>query len=365
MLSIRQVGQPSQGQVLSVLESAIQDDRYDSLSAPVAYVVDSGTTKLLNRFRAEDIQRLKKRWLVAIDWCRSSPVALDRLDALSKSTVRIVDGTSVVSRPGCLPYQSFHPKGFLFTGKSARLLVMGSANVSSNGLTVGTELDSIIEVTSRRTAAERSAWDAIGATESWFDGLWRRATPYAGIRTQYKTRYGSALRTPIPTSDDTTPPSIGSGRMFKAEDLVKLRAASHFWIQTNGGVSKNRGPGLPGNQLMMSAFSRVFFDSPAIDVPRDTHLGYVTISYNGNSIPGRSLRFSNNAMDVLTLPVPVTDGPATYANETLLFTRAPDGSNVKFVLEVLSRSQAAAAKRSSTVIGGVFTMTSGRQFGIF
>lgn len=365
MLRVRQIGQPSQGQVLSVLREAIRDDRYDSISAPVAYAVDSGTTMLLSKFRAQDAQRLRKRWLVAIDWCRSSPVALDLLGAQPKSEVRIVDGPSVVSRPGCPPLRSFHPKGFLFTGKTARLLIAGSANLSRNGLTVGTELDSIIEVSNPRTTAEWNVWRSIGLTSSWFNRLWQPAAPYADIRTPYENRYKAALRRPIPVADDTTAPSIGSRSMFKADDLVKLRAASHFWIQTKGGISKNRGPGSPGNQLMMSAFSRVFFGSAPTDVPRDTHLGYVTIAFSGHDIGGRSLRFSNNAMDVLTLPVPGTVGPPTYDNETLLFTRIRNGAGVKFVLDVLTGPQAALAKGKSSAIGAAYSMTSGRECGVY
>jgi len=53
------------------------------------------------------------------------------------------------------------------------------------------------------------------------------------------------LSRPIPIADDTAAPSISSRRMFQPADLVKLRAASHFWIQTRGGISKNEGPARP------------------------------------------------------------------------------------------------------------------------
>ena len=365
MLRVEQLGQPGQGQAVDLLRDAVHDSRYRSLSAPVAYVVDSGISLLLKRCNAADIARLTKRWLVAIDWCRSSPTALDILDGLSNSSLRIVDGKRVVANSGCAPSRSFHPKGFLFSGPRARLLVSGSANVSRNGLSTGHELCTVIEVKDPSNAVELKAWGALGATGKWFDGLWKPAVVYPTIRSEYEAKYRRALKRPTPIVDDTASSSVGPGRTFGADDLVRLRAATCFWTATKGGVSKNLGAGRPGNQLNMSALTRVYFGMPAKDVPRDSHLGYITIRWGGQDFGQRSIRYSNNSMDVLTLPHPGTQGPPTYEDETLLFTRFADGTSIKYRLEVLTAAEAAAARKKSQAVDGLYAMRSLRKFGVY
>ena len=150
-------------------------------------------------------------------------------------------------------------------------------------------------------------------------------------------------------------------------DPMRLRllgSCDHLWI-FSGQLHENRGPGLPGNQLMMSAMTRVFFGVEARDVPRDTHLGYFAITRGWAEKPDCPLRFSNNSMDVLSLPVPGGSWPADYSQTTLLFTRTVVGGRTKFKLEVGNAAKAVKWKKASERVGGDFAMTSGREWGVF
>jgi hypothetical protein len=73
------------------------------------------------------------------------------------------------------------------------------------------------------------------------------------------------------------------------------------------------------------------------------------------------MRFSNNAMDVLTLPLPGSQGPAKYDQEVILFTQR-EGD---FKLEVGTAAAVRSWKSRSTTVGGAFTMSSGRPWGVF
>jgi hypothetical protein len=185
----------------------------------------------------------------------------------------------------------------------------------------------------------------------------------AEIFPQYKRQYEGRARNGIivPTDEDTGP----IGRGLSSDQLVKLRVSRRFWIEA-GNLHRNRGPGRPGNQLMMSRNMRVFFGFPAIDLPRDTLVGNVALEYGDFRGEDCSLRFSNNAMDVLALPVPGTEGPSKYDQETLLFERVSDRAAVHFVLRVLSNAEKRRSKvASARARGGPYRMTSGREWGTF
>lgn len=232
---------------------------------------------------------------------------------------------------------------------------------------LGHEVGSLLSVTKPLSAGEAAAWAAAEAVQDWFDSLWRSATPLSAIDAQYKVRFESSehLRAPTPTDDDAadTEATRASRRTrgLSAEQLRQLRAASSFWIEA-GLLHENRGRGRPGNQLMLSRMTRVFFGFTAVEVPRDTYIGRVAIEYGNVLRDDCSLRFSNNHMDVLTLPLPGSEGPASYDGEVLLFERQ---STLRYRLSVLSTAAARDARRKSKDANAEFKMSSGRAFGVF
>ena len=113
-------------------------------------------------------------------------------------------------------------------------------------------------------------------------------------------------------------------------------------------------------QLMMKRYSRVFFGFTAKDLPRDSAIGEVSIEWQGRRNAGRTLRFSNNSMDVLTLPVP--DEGEAYDQQTLHFEQVGVRA---FKLNIGSRTDVRRWKRRSEVIDGILPMRSERQWGVY
>jgi hypothetical protein len=73
------------------------------------------------------------------------------------------------------------------------------------------------------------------------------------------------------------------------------------------------------------------------------------------------MRFGNNYMDKLDLPIPGIDGPPSYEDSVLRFEREPDGA---FRLSLGTPSEVRRWKRSSERAGTLLTMRGGRQWGV-
>ena len=312
---------------------------------------------------------MQKRFLVGIDWFRSEPVALDALSALPGASVRVVDGERVVDIPGCRPVRSYHPKAFVFrkdwpsTDGLIGCLV-GSGNLSRNGLSVGHELD----LWSCSVGSSADVIASLSDIHDWFESLWASATPYSAIRNRYRPRFEAHQRTSsrATTDDDAAPEVLERQRGLKGDDLVVIRSFDNLWIDT-GSMYSNLGPGVSGNQIDLRRYTRVFFGFPPSDLPKNAAIGGIPVVYGGTVYPDRHLRYGNNEMDKLNLPVPAT-GTIDYRNKTLLFTRTvgPNGS-VRFTMEIGQagdrskwRTRSRRAKTAFKFGGG-----SQREFGVF
>lgn len=346
----------SDGSYVAGVAAAYERVRPTQMMAAVAYATHSGVAELVHRLEAmARWKKVRKRWLIGIDFCRSDPLALDELDTLPKSQVRIYDGAFVVGRKGCCPRTSFHPKVYAFRHNTEKAVVVGSGNLSRTGLCSGIEAGAVV--------ADPTA-SAFRRVRKWFDGHWEEATPLGEIADRYEARYRTAdnRRHPMPTDDDAAPGSVGTGRQLTPVQLRKLNVCAHLWIEA-GNLHPNRGPDRPGNQLMLKRNSRVFFGFPARDVDKDTKLGDVAIEFSGTVRSDCSLRFSNNRMDVLTLPVPGTEGPEAYDRKTLCFEQV---GLRQFRLTVGGRRDVARWKQRSKAVDGHFRMSTGRrEWGVF
>jgi len=183
----------------------------------------------------------------------------------------------------------------------------------------------------------------------------------------YEAQYDARLLTPCPTDDDALDDSTVSRRFgvrrLEPDDVSRLRAASTMWIEA-GNLHKNRGPKKPGNQLMMSPMTRVFFGFPPRDVPTDTKIGDVSIRHNTGPTLSYSLRYSNNSMDVLSLPIPDLDGPPIYDQETIVFVKRAIGGALVCDMSLASATTVRQLKARSNKAGASFRMTSGRRWGV-
>ncbi len=343
------------GRYMDLIRSACERTNPGRICAAVAYATHSGVAELEAALgESPGWKRASKRWLVGIDYCRSDPAALSHLARLPRSKVRIFDGEFVSGRTGCVPRYSYHPKTWLLLGPKQSGVVVGSGNLSYTGLLHGIEA---------AAAVSGSQTSAIKDMRTWFSGQWREATQLAAIENRYRKEHDSVenRRRPPPSEDDTVPGSASKTGQLRPDDLRKLRVCRHLWIEA-GNVIRNRGPGRPGNQLMMQRNSRVFFGFAAEDLKRDSPIGNVAIRFDAYQHPDRTLRFSNNSMDVLTLPVPGQGGPEEYDQKTLHFEQI---GVREFELTIGRPAAVRRWKQRSASIEGEFRMRSGRRWGVY
>ncbi len=344
------------------LERASTAADFSAEDVAVAYATVGGTlclpSSLVESGRA-------MRWLVGIDWCRSDPDALDHLASLRRSTVRVPFGSSVVANAECLPSVPFHTKSYLFRGEDALGLATGSANLSRSGLSRGYEHGAFVVVSKPRTRAERAAWANLRRAARWFDSLWQRSDRWVDVRVQYRRRHEHVRtsRSILVTDDDAVGAGAAALRQLSPSDLRVIRASSNLWVEVDY-VTPNLGHGRPGNQIDMQAMTRVFFGVPPVVVPRNAALASLVVVYGGAPFDA-SLRFGNNSMDKINLPIPGAGGPPDYVGQTLLFTRRGDGRGLVYDLRLANPGTKREWSRRSRQAQGLFRMRSGRTWGVF
>jgi HKD family nuclease len=364
MSQIDYIAQPNSRTTLDALENILRNHEIERIDVAVAYITASGAYDLLKRVSGTlgaAWSCVPKRWLTSFDYCRTEPVALDSLRTVPNSTIRIHDAEFCLRHSGA-PKVPFHPKAFLVRTSRRDYALTGSGNMSRSGLARGIEAGLVIGI-DRAHTAEPTATAAIQALNHWFFTRWESAAPLNDpLMLSYTDLFESRgnLKAPVPTEDDVASTDTGR-RALSTADLRKLRVCRHFWIDA-GNVTRNRGPNLPGNQLMMKRLSRVFFGFGSAAIPQNTHIGNVEISFNGGQSAPFSLTYSDNNMDKLVLPIPGAEAPVSYDNEYLLFRRAAPGA---FELSLGNRTQRTQWLRHSTAIDGAFRMQSGREWGVF
>jgi len=305
------------------------------MDAAVAYATPGGVNKLREAFDVVSMTKwdeIAKRWLLSIDYCRTNPYAIEMLTRGGE--VRVHDGSNVVTRTLCNPQLPFHPKAFIFRNGTDHVgIIQGSGNLSRNGMTQGHEVGAFVTSATANAQVSQNFTSESAKMQAWFDHLWSIASPATGIIDRYKEVYKSKahVKNPTPTDDDETPPGRsytktrrdGSTRnvYVSSPDPVmvrKLRTADNFWIVA--GNSGNR-PGRPGTQINMTPYTRVFFEFQAECKDINQEIGKVIIVYNGTRHADIPLRFSDNCMDVITLPLPDAIGVGHYELKPIRFQR--------------------------------------------
>lgn len=358
------IAQPAFRTTLDALQGLLQDGTVISIDVAVAYVTLGGAYDLLTRVSqtlGNAWSHIPKRWITSFDYCRTEPLALASLLNVPNSSVRIHDAQFCLDHRGA-PKVPFHPKTFLIRTDLRDYALAGSGNMSRSGLSRGVEAGLVVGV-NRAGTTEPTASATMQSMRSWFATTWNsatRLTPQLLATYSQLFEHKDNLRAPAPTEDDVA--STDTGRQaLSTKDLQRLRLCRHFWIEA-GNITKNRGPNLPGNQLMMKRLSRAFFGFASTAVPENTHIGDVEISFNGGQGDLFSLTYSDNKMDKLVLPIPGAGGPLAYDNKYLLFQRTKAG-----VFELTIGTKAAKAQwlKKSGAIDGNFRMASGRKWGVF
>lgn len=358
------IAQPTSGTTLDAIEAITNGSNLINADVAAAYITSSGTYDLLRRIESTLGTKwtgVKKRWITSFDYCRTQPVALDALLSLPSSSVRVY-GAEFCLANGGMPKIPFHPKAFLFRGKERDFALAGSGNLSRSGLSKGVEVGLTLAV-NRNNPVEATSAASMAALRQWFRAVWDAATPLdAALLARYGKLFESVtnLAHPVATEDDLASEETTRGSLTN-RDLQKLRVCSNFWIDA-GNITKNRGPALPGNQLMMKRLSRVFFGYGPAAVTENTVIGSVHISFNGGPVGHYTLSFSDNKMDKLNLPIPGAAGPAAYDNQLILFREVRPH---EFSLTIGTKADKANWLKRSRAIGADFKMSSGREWGVF
>lgn len=364
MSEIDYVAQPAMRSALEVLENIASSGGVQSLDVAAAYITAGGLHDFVDRMETAlggDWPSVEKRWLTSFDYCRTQPVALEKLLSLPTSSVRVHDAHFTLAH-NAMPKIPFHPKTFLIRSDDKDFALAGSGNLSRSGMSRGVEVGLALSVL-RTNPAEASSAASMQSLRDWYLATWNNATPLnPALIKRYTALFESQdnLKNPTVTEDDLASDENANGAL-SSKDLQKLRICKNFWIES-GNITKNRGPKLPGNQLMMKRMSRVFFGFFPNSVPVDTLIGSVGLYFGGNPIEQYSLSYSNNKMDKLNLPMPAILGPVEYDNSDLLFEQV--GPQI-FRLSLGTAKDKAGWRKRSNAISASFKMRSGREWGVF
>ena len=352
--------------VVGLIKDIATKAKYKRVTGVFAYATAAGVKLLIDALRenTKGWNEIEKRWVVSIDYARTEPEALKKLVGLNNSFVRVPFFEAIMKNK-FKPKRNFHPKTILFDSRRGVEIgpvgiVVGSGNLSISGLSLGYESAISINWANRISKKDRDGVKSIITEIDSIGELFDIATP---ITISMINAY-QAKRPKIKHDLDDEVDEVKTITKKKTEvDVAKaiaLKTSTHFWIDVRY-VVPNLGKGKPGNQIDMQRGSRTFFGfSPEI-IKRNASLGDIAIQYDDKTATCH-MRFGNNYMDKLNLPIPGEDGPATYQNKTILFEKQKSGS---FLLSVGSKSDIAYWKKLSQRRRTLYKMQGGREYGVF
>lgn len=358
------------GVVLDVLaDASARAADYTHLDVAVAYASGEGVRLLDERLASETWSGAQKRFLVSIDFGFTEPRALSRLNDLPNAEVRVPNASSVLQSPSLKPRSAFHAKTFAFGGANwyeLRSVVVGSSNLTASALSVGAEV--VTKLVWDSPAAARDDLQRTKPHFDWFNEAWDRAEMLVDVLDAYRARRRALPKPRRRLPEERTAPvrryvASLDGHVVNGTLAVQLAAARTLWISGES-IIHNRG-GLPGNQLNTRRGTRVFFGFGADDVSRNTTLGFVNIRVGDRSYIERSIRFGDNGMDIVGLPISEQNGLETYEGVILVFTRdgASEVNDNHYTLTVTDEEGLAALK-AAAANSVELSMASGRPYGL-
>ncbi|MGH2613744.1 MAG: hypothetical protein ACRDJC_00755 [Thermomicrobiales bacterium] len=355
----------------ALADASEQAGAYEHVDVAVAYASAEGVRSLNNRLSSGTWSAARKRFLVSIDFGFTQPRALARLSELNNAEVRIPNGHAVLASPTLRPPSAFHAKVFVFRGEEwydLTALVIGSANLTASALSTGAEV--VTKQTWKKNAGGPGWWEHLELAKpvlDWFEDTWETAAPLSDVLDDYRSRYRD-LPKPRQLREEKTP---ATRRYLASPDKhvisgalpVQLAAAKALWIDASS-IIHNRGQN-PGSQLNTPRGTRVFFGFGSENVGRNTTLGTVFIRVDGYPYVERTIRFSDNSMDIVNLPIPEHHGLDTYQGAVLVFKREPlaiDGRG-QFTVTVTD-SAGVDSQKASAAHSIELSMHSGRKYGL-
>ena len=341
--TVQDAGLEKSGAVLSTVRALGSQRTYSALFCAMAYASRNGAADLANALKGPSWENADKRWLIGIDFGTTEPAALEFLSRLPKSKVRVPNGSAVLARPGFMPQRTFHPKSLVLYDRSGAPtgLVVGSANLTRNGLSNGTEMSVAYQWPRTLSELEKRILAQCKPGILLLERLWRAATPLEEVLGEYQRLWSTSARSRRSVEDDVTTPEERpdlAGVIIHGVEAALIASARALWTSP-GGISRNRGPSAPGSQLDLPRGCRVFFGFSPGAVPKNTTFGSVLLQVSEYPQVTRTVRFGNNHMDKINLPVPgIAAPPGGYHQQNLVFTRQdpdPTTGRQRFLVEIL------------------------------
>lgn len=339
--------------------------RFDRMTGLFAFASFKGT-RLLCESLGSDVAnwgRVSKRWVVSVDGGITEPEALRFLLRQRRTELWVPNADAVLAR-NLRPLHRFHPKSLLLEKQTTVFeptgLLVGSANMTCSGLCFGFEHAVSVELTPS-SATEHLPPDILQGVLA----LEQTISEAARIDQSFIDRY-DLIRQRLPRieneffEDPRANLILQDRPTIDLSEAISLASAQNLWVDIEY-VVQNRGANEEGNQIDLKRGTRVFFGFGDASLSKNSPIGTVQIRF-GSHAAARNLRFGNNSMDKLDLPIPVMEGPPSYKNQTLLFTKASDGT---FTLTLGTQTDIGKWKQKSREANSLFTMRSGREYGVF
>lgn len=324
--------------VLAAIHSLVSRVRPSEIVFCFAYATTSGFAEFERTFGKTFWEETRTRWLVSIDWGRTQPSALELLRNRRNTAVRVFDGDQVVDRKNFVPATPYHPKAcFLLNRRRVPVAAFaGSGNFSRGGLVANVECGIALDARDNHRFVGR-AWSSASA-------IWETSTPVEELLDTYKRRW--------------KPNSVVILEEQEPDAVETLNFDhDHFWIEA-GYVTPNRGRSKPGNQIDMPRGVHRFFGlTMRRNQRRNTVIGPIRFLFDGLHID-RNLRYGNNQMEKITLPIPEQYGYGSYDGKILEFHREERG----FRLEVHEPEEFRYLRAGA---GKIMQMDSGRHLGVW
>lgn len=343
------VSQPSEGSLADTLEDLAASGQRDLVLVSAAYATRAGVDQLaaILQSNRELWINSQKLFLVGLDFGLTEPSAIEALAAIPNADVRVFQPGETLAA-NLNPSRRFHPKVYGWAAgnwdaPTEIVLVVGSNNLTRSGLFDNEECFTVS--------------DSDVGLESSFSHLVNLALMQPSSTAAILSEYTS-LRATIPAE----PPARAGSRPAKPLPVPvqrNLRMARWFWTDTLK-IVQNRGKGVPGNQLDLTKGARAFFGFKSMNAPPNSELGEVMIQLSGNPPQVCHMRYGNNHMDKITLPI-IHPHPVSYDNTCLIFER----TNGHFLLGLATAKQRADIAARSNQNGSLFKYGAGssREWG--